>query len=305
MPNGTPAQAPSVFPTYRLRPVDGELEQGDILTKTPDVLQIIREVHPHYLKSDYTHFLVLTQSCDLIRRKSTGCKSRYITLAAIRPLDLVVSREIEEHQDKFDKAANVCSDRHRFRLKQLVERIFNYNEHEYFYLHPEAIGTFTDPSCAFLRLSVAIKTDHYDVCQRSRILSLSSLYQAKLGWMVGNMYSRVGTDDWVGSVESQAEFDNRLKILLDKTYTWVSDKQLAAAKKSRPEDLLQQGQEAVLRHISQTRVQDLTDEVIKAVLAQLRKLGIGTEEAQASKIQAALANDGVLAKVRKLQTPDQ
>lgn len=306
MPNGTSSQTSSFFHTYRaLASAEAEIEQGDILAKTPEVLEIIKEVHPHYLKSDYTHFLVLTQSCDLVRRRSSGCKSRYISLAAIRPLGLVVSREIEKYQDTFDRAAMVCSTQYRFQVKQFLERLFNYNEHEYFYLHPEARGNLPEPSCAFLRLSVALKSDHYEVCQRARILSLAPLYQAKLGWMVGNMYSRVGTDDWVPTAEPQGDFEKRVKVLLDKYCNWVEPRKLNGAKKSQPPGLLTEGQESILRHIEQTEAVDLLDEVITAVLAQLGKLEIGQDEVQAKKIRARLANDGVLAKLRRLQVSEE
>lgn len=301
MPNGAPPQSTSLFPTYRKHGSDAELEQGDILSRTPEILRVIGDVHPHYAKADYTHFLVLTQSCDLVRRNAE-VKSRYITLAAIRPLDLVVAREIGNYQDDFDRTAKVCSTQHRRFLKQFIERLFNYNEQEYFYLHPETTQGLTEPSCAFLRLSVALNTDHYELCQCARILSLAPLYQAKLGWMVGHLYSRVGTDDWVPTVEPKHDYEKRVKDLLDKNGTWIDSKKLAAAKRTKPLGLLEAGRESIIEHINQAVIQDLSEEVINTVFAHLTKLGIGTEEEQAKKLRARLTNDGVIAKVRKLQS---
>ena len=61
----------------------GSLRQGDLLIKNPHLKAAIAEAHKYYADTpDYTHFLVLTQSCDLVRRGKKPPKSRYITLAA-------------------------------------------------------------------------------------------------------------------------------------------------------------------------------------------------------------------------------
>ena len=73
------------------------LKQGDILQKTPALLALLQKVHPYYTDSKYRFFQVITQSCDLVRRNGT-CKSRYITLAAVRTLDDIIDRFIEENR---------------------------------------------------------------------------------------------------------------------------------------------------------------------------------------------------------------
>lgn len=42
--------------------------QGDVLEKTDALMGILEEVHPYFLKDEYKYFMVLTQSCDLVRR---------------------------------------------------------------------------------------------------------------------------------------------------------------------------------------------------------------------------------------------
>jgi hypothetical protein len=37
---------------------------------------------------------------------------------------------------------------------------------------------------------------HFQTCLDAKILQLNDTFQAKLGWLVGQMYSRVGTRDW-------------------------------------------------------------------------------------------------------------
>lgn len=301
MPNGDAAQSTEFFYTYRVQnSADDDLEQGDLLAQTSDIKKVLQEIHPYYTRDSYTHFLVLTQTCDLVRRKGDEPKSRYITLAAVRPLDLLVGREIEKYQDTFEKAGKVCSKQYRGQLKQFLERLFNYNEPEYFYLHSESQAGFDEPHCAFLKLSVSIKASlHYKTCQQARVLSLKPLYQAKLGWMLGNMYSRVGTDEWVPTAEPKDEFEERIKTLLDRYYKWADPRKLQQAKLNVTPELLAAGTERIQKHIDDTVLSDPTEEVIAAVLNQLQTLGIGTTQTDAEKIGNRLKNDAVFAKLRK------
>ena len=104
----TSQELPACHFTYS-RSTSSNLMQGDVISKTSGLKRLLEEVHPHYLQDDYTHFLVITQSCDLVKRGGKDCKSRYITLAAVRPLTLVLEREIRTLQDDFMFAANVCT----------------------------------------------------------------------------------------------------------------------------------------------------------------------------------------------------
>ena len=57
---------------------------------------------------------------------------------------------------------------------------------------------------AYLKVSIALKSqEHYDKCLAAKKLELSDEFKAKLGWLVGNMYSRVGTADWEGIMNTQ------------------------------------------------------------------------------------------------------
>lgn len=50
---------------------------------------------------------------------------------------------------------------------------------------------------ASLKVSIALKSNlHYEQCLAAKALELSDEFKAKLGWLVGNIYSRVGTTDW-------------------------------------------------------------------------------------------------------------
>jgi len=209
--------------TYK-EPVFTQLQQGDILKKTDDIKTLLKIVHSHYLKDDYLFFLVLTQSCDLERRASGACKAPYITLAAVRPLELLLEREMKQYQVQHNLAKGKIIDRSFYaKLASFTEKLLNNNATEYFYLHEDAGMGFGESCVAFLRLSIAIKTkEHYETCLKAKILELDDTFKAKLGWLVGNIYSRVGTQDWVPKVvPSNSAFTKRIKKILDEHCFWI------------------------------------------------------------------------------------
>jgi hypothetical protein len=201
--------------------------QGDILRVTPALEKTIKEIHPKYLISNNIFFLVLTQSCDLVRRSETPFGVSYITLAAVRPLSLLVGRKIDglkETDLNIDEP--VCTQRAYNSLILFMRRLFNNNEPEYFYLRKEPSKGIPEDSCAFLRLSVPIKADlHYQICLDSRLLCLTDVFRAKLGWLVGQIYSRVGTEDW-----KEDELTSEVQKSLTTRAIKVEEKQLKALK---------------------------------------------------------------------------
>jgi len=210
--------------TYKL-PEKSVLKQGDILFKGDEIISILNQVHPHYLKDDYKYFIVLTQTCDLVRRKEK-CKSRYITIAAVRPLNLLLEREIKKQQKTLLEAkSGICNADKKNTLYNFLERLFNNNEPEYFYLSDDTSLNFPEKMVAFLRLSISIKSDlHYKSCLDSKLLELTDTFKAKLGWLVGNMYSRVGTPDWVPNAATKMEFNKMINDILNENVAWVHKK---------------------------------------------------------------------------------
>lgn len=52
-----------------------------------------------------------------------------------------------------------------------------------------------------LPLSMSIRVDHHEACLERRIAQITDHFQAKLGWLRGQQFSRVGTPD--GSPETR------------------------------------------------------------------------------------------------------
>ena len=195
--------------------------QGDVLARAPALEAVLEEVHPHFFKEMEKNlfFMVLTQSCDLVRRDDGPCKARYITLAPVRTLDLVLKRQLNEAESiAVNAKLPVFAARTKNRATEFLRRLFNNNEPGYFFL--DAADTSLGTDCvAFLGLSIAIKSElHFDSCLAAKVLQLDSTFQAKLGWLVGQIYSRVGTQDW--DVTSLA---SKVTRVLDEAAIWVDD----------------------------------------------------------------------------------
>ena len=206
-------------------PILTELKQGDILRKTPELSALIKDVHPHYTRDDYLYFQVLTQTCDLVRRGGE-CKSRYITLAAVRKMDLVIQRAIDEFPDKTvfqDKL--VCSTKHKRSLKELFNKLLNNNDTHHFFLKAAPEYGLDVDACTQLHLSISIRAyEHFDVCLGAKIIELKENFRAKLGWLVGNLYSRVGTEDYVpGAIPDTKTYEDYIEEQLQNFVVWVPE----------------------------------------------------------------------------------
>jgi hypothetical protein len=273
--------------TYESNPKE-HLCQGDILQRTKEVDQLLKDVHPHYCNAPgYDFFLVLTQSCDLVRRDGEQCKSRYISIAAIRPLAKVLERELEKQfEEPVEGHARFASHDRKEKMFQFMERLLNNNEPDYFYLHRAPEFGLNDDYCAFLKLSIAIKAEfHYETLSAARILQLTQNFQHKLGYLVGNIYSRIGTDDWTDHVAKE-EFIERTRKPIKELAVWLdkdvcklvvqilSDIEAKEKRQVRPEDL-----EPVLEKIKKQRLTK-RNEVLNALKQVLQEFGVADGDKQ-------------------------
>lgn len=175
-----------------------QLLQGDLLERTADLESVLQKLYPYaYDNPDkYPYFVVLTHSCDLVRRGDDPPKAEQITLAAARSIQYLLEHEIADLQTPQLKAACVCLRERKQGLFQKVERLISNEEAPYFYLHP--LGTpFGEPLVAFLRITFPLRADaHYDTCLHAKRVQLCGEFQAKLGWLTTLVFGRVATEDF-------------------------------------------------------------------------------------------------------------
>lgn len=272
-------ESPRLHFTY-VQPVETLLKQGDVLANAGELRKVLAEVHPYFTSKEaaVTHFQVLTQSCDLVRRKGNRCSARYITIAAVRLLDVVLQRRIEE----IDKRIVVgdmpfCSTLHLLSLRQLVGRLLNNNEDDFFFLRAQPNHGLHHDSCTFLPLSVTLRAnEHYEKCLAQKILELREPFQAKLGWKVGNLYARVGTTDFIpGAGIAEKDFDALVDEILSRQVRWVDDRrfgkfrQVATAHQKKGQadlDAIETEVEEKIERSQKSRLDSLVSE-IKNLLA--------------------------------------
>ena len=237
-------------------PDKSQLRQGDVLQLTPKLAELLQEFHPHYAKHpEYQLFAITTQSCDLVKREGKPPKTPYIAIAAARTLEETLLREASKTQTRWQKETKVIGERERSTLSMFLQRLFDNNEPGFFYLHADqSLGIHTS-CCVVLALAVTLRSEHYELLLDAKIAQLTDTFQAKLGWLIAQMYGRVGTTEW------NSEYpDNPLKMItksiLDETLVSVQDSQikegLAELKSSGQLDELSSAQ--IFEHIQNKNI---------------------------------------------------
>jgi hypothetical protein len=223
-PTASPVQPPSYF-----KPVpNASLEQGDLIAKNSKVVQgALTTYHKYHVEHPANElFAVLTQSCDLERRGGS-CKARYISLAPVRSLRSVVAREFDNFLLRTPGGQYVIgSSETEGRYQDFLAKLINNNDSRHFFLPARPQIGLPEDYCIILPLALPIKVEHYDDCVSGRIAQLDDLFQAKLGWLLGQQYSRVGTPDW----PDQA-LEAKIASLAEHTLTWFPENDFDQIKK--------------------------------------------------------------------------
>jgi len=203
-----------------------QIRQGDVLKRTDALEDLLKSFHPHYAENaEYKFFSVLTQSCDLVRRGGKPPKAPYITIAAARTLEDTLLREAAKTQDDWQKEEKVIGSREYNRLLMFVQRLLDNNEPGYFYLHVDQSVGIHRSCCVVLPLSVSVRVQHYDLLLESKIAQIKDSFQAKMGWLLGNMYGRVGTTEWNSEYPDNPVKDEAKKVF-DETMHHLPDEQI-------------------------------------------------------------------------------
>lgn len=282
--------------TYKATPDMESLCQGDVLEITEELSNVLKEVHPYFLNEQYKYFMVLTQSCDLVRRSGKKCKTPYITLAAVRNYTNFLERKLLK--GKFAEKSGgllLMDEKNKERAYQLIERLYNNTEPEHFFLYKEDALDFSESMVVYLKVSIALKSDeHYEKCLKAKKMELTDEFKAKLGWLVGNMYSRVGTADWEGIISSDARKE-MLNNDLNSMCIIGNKEQLKQLKKefSKQSELMNDHEQAVA-YISEIILKSKYDRVMDAIeeVIQTSSKKIPPEEKE--KLKKAIRSRSIL-----------
>ena len=292
--------------TYQPFDPKDDLHQGDILEPTKNIHSIFKEVHPHFLDAKYNAFLVLTQTCDLVRRKEKKCKSRYINLAVVRPIGDILWSFLDKicQQAKVrDKSIEgVYIEKDRDRAKNFIRRVVNQNEQAFglFYLHPDEAVNIYEDSVALLQVSIALRSqEHYDALVDARRGRLKPDFQAKLGWLIGNLFSRVATEDL--TPKKCEEIVSQLLNPIDDTEHspyWIPETNLKLAEKQKI-DIEGLPRKQALDLLRQCQPKPPKDVAIEQTLFVIQEIVGPFSSNVLDKIKSRLSNDPVFLSVCK------
>jgi hypothetical protein len=220
--------------TYEAVPPGSDLEQGDILRPSEELHKLFVEVHPHFCDAKYNGFLIATQSCDLVRRKRCP-DTPYISLAVIRPLSQVIRKLITQVATPISTGSRLFPSAKKIEVRNLLERVFNQNEHSLglFFLHADSDAGIDEHSVSFLRVTVTVRSEHYAKLIGARVGRVGSKFQAKLGWLLGNLYARPASPDWHELRDGEEKLSELIHQCLDDPElgsAWVDDDVLQAAR---------------------------------------------------------------------------
>jgi hypothetical protein len=186
--------------------------------------------------------------------------------------------------------------------RKLLERLFNQNEQALgvFYLHPDGDLQIGEDAVALLRVSVALKSTHYEALVSARRGRLKIDFQAKLGWLVANLYGRAASADWTDQVGGKESLDALIDRYLDDpaSCSWADDEamRLARAEGSLPPKVTV---EQALEALESLRPSDLreriADEAIKAlqVIARNPAAPLELSDAQIKAFRSKLINSRI------------
>lgn len=277
-----------------------DLRQGDILSRSDYIERLLVDHYPTYAANfQNRYFIVLTQCCDLARRDGKPCSARYIAIAPIRPLAVLLERKLKDLcESDIGSEIPVSAARSRQRLQDWLAKLMNNNEPDYFYLQNQQEKGIGDNACAFLALSIAIKSDvHYQECVEARVLALADSFRAKLGWLVGQMYSRIGTEDWL-----LTDISREISSTVEDLSIWLEPRKLKALRgaiakwRSDNPPTAQIAKEELLKLVK--AIPSRKAEVLEQVLNVLESKGVVTK-AQKPKIQNYMSSDPKLADLLK------
>lgn len=242
---------------HKLDPVT--LMQGDLLKITDSLNQLLKSNRSQYNDFDNINYLVvLTQSCDLIRRNGKA-KSRHITLAPVHSLDIAIKDRTHKLKDKnIDSQLSICNSNDHSQTLQYVERLLSNSEKDYFCLPLECHKDFIVDYCISLNVSIAIRNTFYEQCLEAKIGQMEEIYAAKLGWMTGNQFSRVATPDVEDIFTTTQEGGQFRSTFLNRVFTsqtiWLSTHQIRELKK-----LIKRSN--VSNPVSSNTLRDLTSQI--------------------------------------------
>ena len=176
---------------------ESSLLQGDILKVDGQFQKYFDDFYPAIQPSDgkIQYVMVLTQSCDLVKAEKRKPKLSHINVCLVRKLDSVVKRLISDEIKPTVVGNKKLLARDALdQLKDKLSKLLNNTDQKTHFFLPKQ-DPFKEDMVAVLPLSFSFRSDHYDLLLENRVLGIKPEFQAKVGHIIGQLYSRIGTPD--------------------------------------------------------------------------------------------------------------
>lgn len=191
-------------------------KQGDILKVDGEFRRLFCEFYPvinHHEDNQCKYAMVLSQTCDLVKNEKRKPKIEHITLCLVRSFSNYLDRYINKTLKISEFSENKILDKVDYnRLQSKIHKLLNNSESKtHFYLPKHS--PFTEDMVAILTLPYPFRIEHYDILYQNKVLSLTDMFQAKIGDMLANLYGRVATPDLLEK-NSMADIDKYIESLM-------------------------------------------------------------------------------------------
>ncbi|HAU1874563.1 TPA: hypothetical protein ACF5XO_000685 [Legionella pneumophila] len=184
------------IPSYVYNESDDSLQQGDIIRLSGYLRQIFKKYYSGLKIKPYEirYLMVINQSCDLVNNNERKPKSEHINLCVVSKFSRYLDRIKTKYIKKKIKNHIIIEEVIYQEIKQKIARLINNSESKEHFFLPR-IDPFKENMVAVLSFSYPFRCKHYDLIKKNRVLSLKPEFQAKVGYLIGNLYNRIATPD--------------------------------------------------------------------------------------------------------------
>ena len=222
-----------------------------------------KDIYPEVKLHNITYGIILSQSCDLVRReKEPPLKTPYILTALLEPIEKFIEQKYALQADKLlgkyslshRKLTFIDRENLRNHLRKNCQRLFDNRETFYFFV---SLGAGKNQRMFYVNLvkCFPFKIMHYDTFIQNSKYELKPDFANKLGYMLSYIYGRVGIPDYTREqVNSLTELmTKKLITMLKKQYKGTKyyeflkssqfidfQRKLASSKQSKIDDIIDQ-----------------------------------------------------------------
>jgi hypothetical protein len=222
---------------YLDSPFEVDLCQGDVVKVQGELLEIFQKFYPaldHRADRNDQFALILTQSCDLVRRRGSESKPscNHINVCIVRTLSSHIKREVKTlnkqglEWNNHQVLPKLAFDGLKDRLAKLIN---NSESKEHFFL-PKC-ECFPEDMLAILPLSFSFRaSEHYKKFIENRVVSLKPEFCAKIGMLISRYYGRVATMDLCTLGWRSDEITDKAQFILNQLRIYGSSSKIKKLK---------------------------------------------------------------------------